>query len=171
MTVSIRKQYFTRKKGFRFIKNDLRITKFYRSMTLPAIAVQVYNTLILIHILSKIKKKTNLMKNQIDFWNIHFKTSQIQKIRPILKWAQTNNLETTLMFVDSSRAFDSIHRGNIKPILHAYSSLKEILTAILMLYKNTNAMVHSTDGDNNQLDIVTWALQRDTQTPYLFILS
>ena len=70
------------------------------------------------------------------------------------------------MFIDFSKAFDFIHRKKIEQILLAYSLSHEIVTTIMMLYKNTNAMAQSPDGDTDFFDIVT----RDTLTTCLFIL-
>ncbi len=42
--------------------------------------------------------------------------------------------------------------------------------AILMLYKNTKAMVCSSDGDIDFLDIVAGVLQGVTLAPYMFII-
>ena len=41
------------------------------------------------------------------------------------------------LFVDFTKAFDSIHKGKIEPILLAYGLPKETVTAIMMLYRNT----------------------------------
>ena len=43
--------------------------------------------------------------------------------------------------------------------------------AIIMLNKNTEAIVHSPDGDTNFFNIVAEVLQGDTLAPYLFIIS
>ena len=40
----------------------------------------------------------------------------------------------------------------------AYGFLKETVTSIVMLYKNTKAMVCSRDGDSDFFDIATWIL-------------
>ena len=47
-------------------------------------------------------------------------------------------LEATLLFVE---AFDSIHRRKMEQILLAYDLLKENVTAIMMLYKNTKSLL------------------------------
>ena len=47
---------------------------------------------------------------------------------------------------------------------------KETVTAIMMLYKNTEVKVHFPDGDTEYFDIVVGVLQGDTLTPYLFII-
>ena len=62
--------------------------------------------------------------------------SQILMIHWILADVCAKNLEATLLFVDFSRAFDSIHRGEMEQILLAYGLPKETVTAIMMLYKN-----------------------------------
>ena len=58
----------------------------------------------------------------------------------------------------------------MEQILLGYGLLKETVTAIMMLYKNTKVKVHSPDGDTDYLDIVTGVLQEDTLAPYLFII-
>ena len=80
------------------------------------------------------------------------------------------NLEATLLFVDISKVFDSIHRGKIKQILLANSLPKETVSAIMILYKNTKVKVCSSDGDTDFFDIVVGLLQSDTLFPYLFII-
>ena len=80
------------------------------------------------------------------------------------------NLEATILFVDFSEAFDSIHRGKMEQILFAYGLHKETVTAIMMLYKNTKVKVRSPDGDIDYFDIVAGVLQGDTSSPYLFII-
>ena len=74
------------------------------------------------------------------------------------------------MFVDFSKAFNSIHRGKMKQILLAYGLPKETVTAIMMLYNNTKAMVYSPDGDTVCFDIIAGVLQGDTLAPYMFII-
>ena len=75
------------------------------------------------------------------------------------------NLEATLSFVDFSKAFDSIHRGKMSQILLANGLPKETVSTIMILYKNTKAMVCSPDDDNTYFfDIVTRVLLGDALT-------
>ena len=97
-------------------------------------------------------------------------TSQILTVRRIIEGVRAKNLEATLLFVDFSKAFDSIHRRNMEQILLAYGLPKETATAIMMLYKDTKAMVRSPDGDTDFFDIATGVLQGDTLAPYIFII-
>ena len=58
----------------------------------------------------------------------------------------------------------------MEQILLAYDLLKEIVAAIMMLYRNTKVKVRSPDGHTDCFDIVVGVLQGDTLAPYLFII-
>lgn len=47
---------------------------------------------------------------------------------------------------------------------------KETVNAVMMLYKNSSAMVRSPDGDTDFFAITAGILQGDTLAPYLFII-
>ena len=117
-----------------------RITKNYRGITFTSLSTKIYNALLLNHIEPEIKKI--LRKNQNGFRRNQFTASQILTIHQIIRVC-AKNLEVTFLFVDSSKAFDSIHRGKVEQILLAYGLSKETVTAIMMLYKNMKIRVHS----------------------------
>ena len=73
-----------------------------------------------------------------------------------------------MLFVDFTKAFDSIHSGKMEQILLAYGTPKETVAAITILYGNTKVI--SPDGDRDYFDIVAGVLQGDTLDPYLFII-
>ena len=122
-------------------KGDLRITKNYRGITLTSIAAKIYKALLRNHIEPKIEKI--LRKNQNGFRRNRFTISQILTIRRILEDVHAKNLEATILFVDFSRVFNSIHRGKMEQILLANGLLKETVVAIMILYKNTKVKVRS----------------------------
>ena len=95
-------------------------------------------------------------------------TSQILTICRIIERVCAKNLEVTLFFVDFSKAFDSIHRGKMEQILLAYCLPKEIITAIVRLYRKTKAKVRSHDGGTDFFDTVAGILQGEILVPYLF---
>ena len=80
------------------------------------------------------------------------------------------NLQATILFVDFTKPFDSIHRGKIEQIILAYGVPKETVAAITILYRNTKVKVRSPDGDTEYFNIVAEVLQGDTLAPYLFII-
>ena len=93
-------------------KGDLRLAKNYRGITLTSIAAKIYNALLRNRIEPKIDNI--LRKNQNGFRRNRSTTSQILTIRRILEGVRAKNLQTTLLFVDFSKAFDSIHRGKME---------------------------------------------------------
>ena len=129
-------------------KGDLRLAKNYRGITLTSIAAKIYNALLRNRIEPKIDNI--LRKNQNVFWRNRSTTSQILTIRRILEGVQAKNHQVTLLFVDFTKAFDSIHRGKMKQILLAYGLPKETVAAITILYRNTKVKVRSPDGDKDQ---------------------
>ena len=88
-----------------------------------------------------------------------------------LKAFGQKNLLATLLFVDFTKAFDSIHRGKMEQIRLAYGLPKETVAAIMILYRNTKVKVRSPDGDTEYFDIVAGVLQGYTLAPYLYIIS
>ena len=111
-----------------------------------------------------------LRKNQNGFRRNRSTTSQILTIRRILEGVRAKNLQATLLFVDFTRAFDSIHRGKMEQILEAYGLPEETVAAIMILYRNIKVKVRSPDGDTEYFDIIAGVLQGDKLTPYLFII-
>ena len=96
--------------------------------------------------------------------------SRILTIGRILEGIRAKNLERIILFVGFTKAFDSIHRGLMVQILHAYGLPKETIAGIMILYRHTKVKVRSPDGDADYFDIVAGVLQRDTLVPYLFII-
>ena len=101
--------------------------------------------------------KDILRKKQNYFRRNRSTTSQILTIRRILEGVCAKKLEATILFVEFTKTFDSIHRGKIEQILLAYSP-KETIAAIMMLSRNTKMKVCSPDGDTNYFDIVAGVL-------------
>ena len=89
-------------------------------------------------------------------------TPQILTIRRILEGVRAKNLQATLLFIDFTKAFDSIHRGKMEKILLAYGLPKETVAAITILYRNTKVKVHSPDGDTEYFNNVKILCSRST---------
>ena len=141
-------------------KGDLGLAKNYRGITLTSIAAKIYNALLRNRIVPKIDNI--LRKNQNGFRRNRSTTSQILTIHRILEGVRAKNLQATLLFVDFTKAFDSIHTGKMEIILLAYGLPKETVAAIMILYRNTKVKVHSPDGDTEYFDIAAGVLQGDT---------
>ena len=87
-----------------------------------------------------------------------------------LKVFMQKNLEETLLCVEFSKAFDSKHRGKMEQILLAYDFPKEIIAAIMMLYKNMKVKVCSLDRNTDYSNIEAGVLQGHTLASCLFII-
>ena len=152
-----------------FPKNgDLRLAKNYRGITLTSIAAKIYNALLRNRIEPKIDNI--LRKNQNGFRINLSTTSQILTINRILEDLRTKKTLATILFVDFTKAFDSIHTGKMEQILPAYGIPKETFAAITILYRNTKVKVYSPDGKTDCFDIVAGVLEGDTLASYLFII-
>ena len=92
-----------------------------------------------------------------------------EELDSVQRNVRAKNLETTISF-NFSKAFDSIHRGKIGQIQHAYGLPKETVAAIMMLYKNMKVKVRSSDGDTDNFNIIAGVLQGNTLAPYFFII-
>ena len=108
--------------------------------------------------------------NQNGFWRNRSTISQILTICRILEGESAKNVDATILFVDFTKASDSIHRGKLEQILLAYALPKETVAAIMMPYRNTKVNVRSPDGDTDYVDIVEGVLPGDLLAPYLFII-
>ena len=149
-------------------KGDLGLAKNYRGIRLTSIAAKIYNALLRNSI--EPKNDNILRKNQNGFRRNRSTTSQILTIRRILEGERAKNLQVTILFVDFTKAFDSIPRGKMEQILLSYGLPKETVAAITILCRNTKVKVLSPDGDTEYFDIVAGVLQWDTLASYLFII-
>ena len=149
-------------------KSELGLAKNYWGITLTSIVAKIYKALLRNCIEPKIKNI--LRKNQNGFRRNGSMTSQNLIIRRILEGVRVKNLQSTILFLNFAKAFDSIHRGKMEQILLTYSLPKETIAAIKMLYRNTNVKVHSSDGNTDYFNIVAGVLQGGTLAPYLYII-
>ena len=114
-----------------FKKGDLGLAKNYRCITLAFIAAKMYNTQLRNRIEPKIDNIVRKIQNR--FRRNRSTTTQILTIRRILKDVRVKNLQVTILFVDFTKAFDSIHRGKMEQILLAYGLSKETVAATMIL--------------------------------------
>ena len=91
-------------------------------------------------------------------------------MRRVIEGVKARQIPATFLFIDFSEAFDSVHREKMEKNLLAYRILKEIVTAIMILYRNTKSMVRSPDGDTEFFDILAGVLQGDTLSLFLFVI-
>ena len=107
---------------------DLGLAKNYRGIILTSIAAKIFHALLRNRI--ELKIDNILRKNQNGIQRNRSTTSQILTIRRIFEGVRAKKLRATILFVDFTKAFDSIHRGKMEQILLAYGVPKETIAAI-----------------------------------------
>ena len=111
-----------------------------------------------------------LRNNQNGFRPKKNTTAHILALRRIIEEAKRNNVPATIVFVDFSEAFDSVHRAKIMQILKACGIPNELVNAIQKLYEGTRTKVLSPDDETEYFEILGNVLQGDTLAPYLFTI-
>ena len=149
-------------------KGDLSLVTNYRGISLMAIAAKLYNKMILNRLVPFVGPL--LRKNQNGFRRGRTTLSQILCLRRLLEEAQASNRDLALVFVDFSKAFDSVDREKMFEILKLYGIPDKIISAIRVLYTDTSSTILTTDGETPPFSINAGILQGDTLAPFLFII-
>ena len=113
-------------------KGGPRISQELLRYKLTLIAAKIYNALLR----NRIEPKINniLRKNENGFRRNRSTTSQILTIGRFLESVRSKNLQAKILFVDFTKAFDSIHRGKMEQILLVYGVPKDTVASITILY-------------------------------------
>ena len=140
----------------------------YRGISLIPIAAKIYNKLLLNRLLPYVDPL--LRNNQNGFRAGRSTLSQIFALRCIIEEISHCNRDVALVFIDFSKAFESVDREMMFKILSLYGIPTVIIDAIKILYTDTSATVLSPDGETSPFDICAGILQGDTLAPFLFII-
>ena len=149
-------------------KGDLSLATFYRGISLLPIAAKIYNKLILNRLLPFVDPL--LRNNQNGFRAGRSTLSQILALRRIIEETKFCNLDAVFIFVDFSKAFDSVDRNLMLEILALYGIPEQLIKAIQVLCTNTTATIYTPDGETEPIVIKAGILKGDTLAPFLFII-
>ena len=149
-------------------KGDLSSPSNYRGITLSPIAAKIYNSMLLNRLIPYVDPI--LRNNQNGFRKGRSTSSQILTIRRIIEELQISREQGTIIFLDFSKAFDSVNRYNMIKILSNYGIPNEIIQAIDVMYTDSFSFIQSVDGSTEQFATTSGILQGDTLAPYLFII-
>ena len=133
-----------------------------------AIAAKLYNKMILNQLVPFIEPL--LRKNQNGFRRGRSTLSQILCLCRIIEESKLSNRDLALVFVDFSKAFDSVDINKLFEILKLYGIPNKIISVIKVLYTDTASTILTNDGENPVFSISSGILQGDTLAPFLFII-
>ena len=97
-------------------------------------------------------------------------TEQVMALRCFIETCRATNMNALLVFVDFRKAFDIIHRSSIPVILSQYNVPICLISDITQMYSDTSASVSTELGLTEWFKTTSGVLQRDTPSPYLFIV-
>ena len=140
----------------------------HRGISLNTIASKLYNKMLLNRIQPHVDPL--LSWTQCGFRKSRSTLSNILALRRIIEGLKDQNLPLALLFIDFSKAFDSIHRERMFQILEAYGVPSIIVEAIKLIYENSAAQVITPDGETSFFNILAGIFQGDTLAPFLFII-
>ena len=149
-------------------KGDLSLATNYRGISLMPIAAKIYNKMILNRLIPHVEPL--LRDNQNGFRKGRSTLSQVLCLRRIIEESQSCNLDLAIVFVDFSKAFDSVDRDKMFEILELYGIPSKLIAAIRVLYTDTCSTILTPDGETAPFQIQAGILQGDTLAPFLFII-
>jgi exonuclease III len=149
---------------------DLSNPTNYRGIALMSIIAKLYNRILLNRIKATLDKY--LRFNQNGFRSNRSTAQHILALHRLLEGSLTRaNQDLIAIFIDFSKAFDSVKWTYIEAILAAYAVPPLLINAIMALYRGASATVSTQFGlSPESIDLSVGVLQGDTLAPYLFII-
>ena len=124
----------------------------YRVILLMSTAAKIHNRMILNRLVPFFDPL--LRKNQNGFRKGQSTLSQILSLWRIIEESKARNKDLTFVFVDFSKAFDSVDREKMFKVLELYGIPPKIITAIKLLYTDTSSTIVTSDGETPPIPIL-----------------
>ena len=150
-------------------KGDLSKPGNYRGISLAPVAAKIFNKLLLNRIYPHVDPL--LRPNQNGFRRGRSTLPQILALRRIIEECKIGKESAAIVFVDFSKAFDSINREALFHILSLYGIPTPLIQAIRLLYDSSKSRVQTSDGLTDFFETLIGVLQGDTLAPFLFIIA
>ncbi len=152
-----------------FKKGNISDCNNYRGIALMSVFAKLFNRILLMRIRSVLDSKLRI--NQNGFRPGRSTTQQILAMKRIIEICKTKKDKNLVaVFIDFSKAFDSVKWNYIKSILISYNIPIKLVNAIMSIYDGATAKVCTNDGISDNIDLNTGVLQGDTLAPYIFVI-
>lgn len=140
----------------------------HRGISLMSCTAKLYNRLLLSRLQPVLDPYLRCEQN--GFRPRRGTASQILALRRIIEEARIHQADLVCVFVDFSKAFDSVARDALPLVLSAYHVPQRLVAAVMALYDDTKAAVVTPDGLSDKFGTSSGVLQGDTLAPFLFVL-
>jgi hypothetical protein len=150
-------------------KGDLSLPTNYRGISLMCIIAKIYNKALLFRVRKVLDGR--LCDIQNGFRPGRSTIPHIVTLREILRFCLArNDMTLVAVFIDYTKAFDSVKWDQLKAILIAYRLPIKLVNGIMSLYRGASARVRTSDGLTDVILLCRGVLQGDTFAPYLFVI-
>uniref|UniRef100_A0A1I8IR39 Endo/exonuclease/phosphatase domain-containing protein n=1 Tax=Macrostomum lignano TaxID=282301 RepID=A0A1I8IR39_9PLAT len=140
----------------------------HRGISLMSCAAKLFNKILLTRLQPVLDP---FLRHEQNGFRPHRGTAtQILALRRTIEEARTRQATLICVFVDFRKAFDSVARGALVPVLRAYHVPQRLVSAVMALYQDTQAAVVTPDGLSDPFSTTSGVLQGDTLAPFLFVL-
>jgi hypothetical protein len=142
----------------------------YRGIALMSIVAKLFNRLLLERLRGGLE--TKLRYNQNGFRKLRSTAQHVLAARRLIEEirdSQTGKLVS--IFIDFTKAFDSVNWSWMRAILLAYNVPIKLVDTIMSLYHGATAKVKLENNEfTDFISLSSGVLQGDTLAPYLFII-
>ena len=140
----------------------------HRGISLMSCAAKLFNRLLLTRLQPVLDPYLRYEQN--GFRPSRGTVTQILALRRIIEEARIRQSNLVCVFVDFSKAFDSVSRSALPLVLRAYNVPQPLVSAVMAMYQDTRAAVVTPDGLSDLFSTTSGVLQGDTLAPFLFVL-
>ena len=145
-----------------FKKGDSSICNNYRGIALMSVYAKLYNRILFVRLRNTLEK--HLRPNQNGFRPLRSTSQQVLALRRLIEEINsTRDGKLAAIFIDFSKAFDSVDWNYIENILLAYDVPKALVDAIMSLYYGAQASVKVGSSLSESFDLGVGVLQGDTK--------
>ena len=140
-----------------------------RGIALMSSSAKLFNRILLQRL--RVRMEDILLSLQAGFRPERGTAEQVLSLRICVENCLTRKKSLWILFLDFTKAFDSVDRRSLEQILLFYGVEQSFVNAIMSLYTNSLAYVRTSSGDTKSFRTRSGVLQGDTLAPYLFVIA